>query len=81
VEFAGGLFQIGNIEVEYQAIIAAEGQRDAELWYQRTLNMHVVTVGSFALVRYPVTNAQWAIFMAQDGYNPKQPWWDAAGRA
>jgi len=44
-------------------------------------NGHINTVAPFELARYLVTNAQWAIFMAADGYNPMQPWWDAAGRA
>jgi formylglycine-generating enzyme required for sulfatase activity len=83
--FAGGPFQIGNTEQEYQAIIAAEKrnklQDAAKRWYEDTLNTAVVVVRRFALARYPVTNAQWQIFMDADGYNPDQPWWDAAGRA
>ena len=40
-----------------------------------------VTIATFELARYPVTNAQYALFMANDGYNPERGWWDDAGRA
>jgi formylglycine-generating enzyme required for sulfatase activity len=36
---------------------------------------------AFEIARYPVTNAQYALFIADDGYIPNQPWWDRAGRA
>lgn len=29
----------------------------------------------FLIARYPVTNAEYARFIAADGYNPDQPWW------
>jgi formylglycine-generating enzyme required for sulfatase activity len=38
-------------------------------------------IRAFELARYPVTNEQWAQFIAADGYRLDQPWWDAAGRA
>jgi len=40
-----------------------------------------LTMPALALARYLVTNAQYALFIDDDGYNPDQPWWDAAGRA
>ncbi|MCG8349570.1 MAG: SUMF1/EgtB/PvdO family nonheme iron enzyme [Chloroflexales bacterium] len=40
---------------------------------------HTVTVATFELARYPITNAQYALFIADDGYNPAAPWWDKAG--
>ncbi len=85
VPFAGGPFQIGNTPAEYQAIIAAEKlntlEQEARNWYKDTVNQQSVAVGAFELARYPVTNWQWALFMAADGYQPDQPWWDAADRA
>jgi formylglycine-generating enzyme required for sulfatase activity len=42
---------------------------------------HSVTVASFEIGRYPVTNAQYKLFIDDDGYNPDAPWWDEAGRA
>jgi formylglycine-generating enzyme required for sulfatase activity len=42
---------------------------------------HQVTVATFEIARYPLTNAQWKLFIDGEGYNPDTPWWDAAGRA
>jgi formylglycine-generating enzyme required for sulfatase activity len=42
---------------------------------------HQVTVATFEIARYPLTNAQWKLFLDGDGYNPDAPWWDDAGRA
>lgn len=64
---AGGTFTIGNTK--------KEAERDSEI------NDRPMTVGTFELARYPVTNAQYALFMADDGYNPQQLWWDNAARA
>ncbi|HEX9370548.1 MAG TPA: SUMF1/EgtB/PvdO family nonheme iron enzyme [Roseiflexaceae bacterium] len=36
---------------------------------------------SFKIARYPVTNAEYARFVDDDGYNPAQPWWTEQGRA
>ena len=33
------------------------------------------------IARYPVTNAQYARFMADGGYDETKPWWSAEGRA
>lgn len=40
-----------------------------------------LTIASFAIARYPITNAQYAQFLDDDGYDPAKPWWDDAGRA
>jgi formylglycine-generating enzyme required for sulfatase activity len=83
--FAGGSFQIGNTQAECQAIIKAEQrnnlEKEARDWYADTLNAAAVPVASFELARYPVTNAQWALFIAAGGYQAEQSWWNAAGRA
>jgi formylglycine-generating enzyme required for sulfatase activity len=42
---------------------------------------HQVTVATFELARYPLTNAQWKLFIEDDGYTPDKEWWDDAGRA
>src|SRR5262249_37753524 len=34
----------------------------------------------FDIARYLITNAQFKLFMDDDGYNPAQPWWDVAGK-
>ena len=50
-------------------------------WASDQLNDRPVEVPTFSVARYPVTNAQYALFIERGGYDPKQPWWDAAGRA
>jgi formylglycine-generating enzyme required for sulfatase activity/energy-coupling factor transporter ATP-binding protein EcfA2 len=42
---------------------------------------HSVSVSTFEIARYPITNAQYKRFIDDDGYNPARPWWDEAGRA
>jgi len=42
---------------------------------------HQVTVATFEIARYPLTNAQWKLFLDGDGYNPDARWWKGAGRA
>jgi formylglycine-generating enzyme required for sulfatase activity len=44
-------------------------------------NDQPLTLPSFAIAQYPVTNAQWELFIDDNGYNPDAPWWDEAGRA
>ena len=82
---AGGSFVLGNTKEEYHGIIAAEQRgtfaRYAKDWYEDTVNSQSVQLATFELARYPITNAQYALFMADHGYNLSHPWWDAAGRA
>jgi formylglycine-generating enzyme required for sulfatase activity len=42
---------------------------------------HQVTLPTFEIARYPLTNAQWKLFIDDEGYNPDAPWWDEAGQA
>ncbi|WP_165360984.1 SUMF1/EgtB/PvdO family nonheme iron enzyme [Candidatus Chloroploca sp. Khr17] len=55
--------------------------KEARRWPDNEINDHPVTLAPFAIGRYPVTNAQYAVFIAEGGYDPAAPWWDAAGRA
>ncbi|EFO81071.1 hypothetical protein OSCT_1102 [Oscillochloris trichoides DG-6] len=75
VKIAGGSFVIG--------ITAEEHKREygGDDWYKEAINTQPVTVAAFELARYPVTNAQYKLFMDNEGYNPDQPWWSAAARA
>src|SRR5262249_30274665 len=68
----GGSFVIGNTKQELQNL---------EDWYSDTENKQSVTVATFELARYPVTNAQFKHFIDDDGYNAARTWWDAAGKA
>jgi formylglycine-generating enzyme required for sulfatase activity len=42
---------------------------------------HQVTLPTFEIARYPLTNAQWKLFIEDDGYTSDKEWWDDAGRA
>ena len=66
VEFPGGLFTIG--------------EPTGKLGYGHEENDQPSTIAPFAIARYPVTNAQYALFLDDDGYHADAPWWDAAGR-
>ncbi len=45
------------------------------------INTEALTRAPFALGRYLVTNAQYAIFIERGGYDPEAAWWDDAARA
>ncbi len=85
VNLPGGRFGIGQTSTEYNQIIAAERcnsmEEEARNWYKVSVNEKPVAIAAFALARYPVTNAQYALFIEAGGYNPDAPWWDTAGRA
>ena len=48
---------------------------------QNEINDAWLTLRPFALARYPVTNAQYQLFIDDDGYNAEQLWWSDAARA
>jgi formylglycine-generating enzyme required for sulfatase activity len=66
VEFPGGLFTIG--------------EPTGKSRYGHEENDQPSTIAPFAIARYPVTNAQYALFLDDDGYHADARWWDAAGR-
>ena len=84
VRFVGAAFQLGNTAVELERIVAEERgtpfAKNARDWYKDTVTDEPVVLRPFTLACYPVTNAQYALFMAAEGYNLDAPWWDAAGR-
>jgi formylglycine-generating enzyme required for sulfatase activity/CHAT domain-containing protein len=84
VPIAGGTFLIGSSAAEHQAIIEQERKNnlaeEAEDWYKFARNSQPVTVAAFELARYPVTNAQYQLFMDAGGYRHAAPWWDEAAR-
>jgi formylglycine-generating enzyme required for sulfatase activity len=92
VSITGGAFMMGSTKEEAAAAGEAferyylekgdeETAKRARSWPEDEINHQSVAVTSFEIARYPITNAQYALFLADDGYNPDQPWWDAAGRA
>ncbi|MEI7768657.1 MAG: SUMF1/EgtB/PvdO family nonheme iron enzyme [Chloroflexales bacterium] len=84
----GGLEQaVDELIVQYNALPGAQ-LSDSDKpsvrewlggWCEHTpAPMQVV---SFALARYPVTNAQFKLFVDADGYDPTALWWDEPARA
>jgi formylglycine-generating enzyme required for sulfatase activity len=92
IRITGGTFVIGSTADEAaQAGIAYErywrDQGDqktatrARRWPQNEINADPLRVDSFELARYPVTNAQYKLFIDAGGYRADAPWWCPAGRA
>jgi formylglycine-generating enzyme required for sulfatase activity len=75
VTIAGGSFTIGLTIGELRKLPTDERQ-----YYTSAQNNRLVKLVEFDIGRYLVTNAQFALFVADGGYDPNQPWWDAAGR-
>uniref|UniRef100_UPI0013EA2972 formylglycine-generating enzyme family protein n=1 Tax=Candidatus Chloroploca sp. Khr17 TaxID=2496869 RepID=UPI0013EA2972 len=71
----------GSVMLGVTAAERAELPEEWQGWFARSENEVEVPVPGFAIGRYPVTNAQYAVFLAEGGYDPTAPWWDAAGRA
>ncbi|MCG8351165.1 MAG: SUMF1/EgtB/PvdO family nonheme iron enzyme [Chloroflexales bacterium] len=71
-----GSFVIGMKPEEIQRL-----PKDERRYSQDTNNTVPITVTAFDLARYPVTNAQYKLFIDSGGYNPDAPWWDAESRA
>jgi formylglycine-generating enzyme required for sulfatase activity len=88
VRIAGGEFLIGILPEEQEAYFQAF-KRDYPDIDDDTLrniirawsNTQPLTLPTFEIARYPLTNAQWQLFIDDDGYNPEKDWWDEAGRA
>ncbi|NCC37390.1 MAG: hypothetical protein EOM24_36065, partial [Chloroflexia bacterium] len=91
VELPGGTLVLGSTPEQAEAVGRAweqywlqQGNKDlakrVRRWPDDEINDHPVTLAPFAIGRYPVTNAQYAVFIAEGGYDPTDPWWDAAGR-
>jgi formylglycine-generating enzyme required for sulfatase activity len=92
IRITGGTFVIGSTADEAaQAGIAYERYRrdqgdqetatHARRWPQNEINADPLRVDSFELARYPVTNAQYRLFIDAGGYRVDAPWWDGPGRA
>jgi formylglycine-generating enzyme required for sulfatase activity len=73
VTIPAGVYPIGEDEPIWFA--------DEERWVRTHMPRHVVPLASYQIARFPVTNAEWACFIAAGGYDDER-WWDtAAGRA
>ncbi|MBX0331267.1 SUMF1/EgtB/PvdO family nonheme iron enzyme [Oscillochloris sp. ZM17-4] len=84
VPIKSGRFAIGISLTENEQIVACERANNLEqkttYWYADTLNSRSMTVTAFELARYPVTNAQYKLFIDAGGYDPDASWWTDAAR-
>lgn len=92
VELAEGTLVLGSTKAQavqagkaYEQYYLAQGDKDlakrARTWPEDEINDRPVTVAAFALARYPITNAQYQLFINEGGYEMDMPWWDDAARA
>jgi formylglycine-generating enzyme required for sulfatase activity len=87
VQIEGGEFVIGVLPEEVEEFVAhvMRDYPDADEEQVRNIiqgwrNTQPLTLPTFEIARYPLTNAQWKLFIDEGGYNPDAPWWDEAGR-
>jgi formylglycine-generating enzyme required for sulfatase activity len=87
----GGSFLIGSTEKEaaqarlqYQQELLSDGYErifeQSQKLIGNEVNGQYVTLSTFEIARYLVTNAQYALFIKDNGYDPDQSWWDEEGR-
>jgi formylglycine-generating enzyme required for sulfatase activity len=57
----GGRFMMGQTDTERKELLRLNGDENYQGWYARELPRHSVTVASFCLGKYPVTQAQWRV--------------------
>lgn len=69
------LFLVGNTAAELRTL-----DRHTATWLADTINPVSVHLSAFEIARYLVTNAQYALFLAEGGYDPDQPWWSPIGQ-
>ena len=88
VRIDGGEFIIGISPQEVDAFVAHVmrdypeiDEEDVRTTIQSWSTTQPLILPTFELARYPVTNAQYKLFLDDNGYDPDMPWWDAAGRA
>ena len=65
----GGTFQMGQTDGEKTKLIRQFKEAKYNQWYARELHQHQVTVPSFWMGKYPVTQVQWRSLM---GKNPSE---------
>lgn len=79
VPIKAGRFVIGISQSEYEQIVADEQANnqgeEATGWYKWFLDNQPITIAAFELARYPVTNAQYKLFIDAGGYDPDASWW------
>jgi hypothetical protein len=80
IDIPGGTYHIGSDEGLYEAEAPVHSIRQ---WHQQgritseeaEAPAHSVELTPFAIAQYPVTNAEWALFMQAGGYEDER-WWE-----
>ncbi|MFH2102393.1 MAG: SUMF1/EgtB/PvdO family nonheme iron enzyme [Chloroflexota bacterium] len=75
VTIPGGSFQMGTSQDEEQLL-----EQQKVNVYDDEKPTHPVLVSGFSIARFPVTNAEFELFVEQGGYDPQAAWWSADGR-
>jgi formylglycine-generating enzyme required for sulfatase activity len=88
VRIEGGEFVIGILPEEEEAYFQAfkrdypdVDEDELRNLTRAQINDQPLTLPSFEIARYPLTNAQYKLFIDDGGYDPDQMWWNGAGRA
>jgi formylglycine-generating enzyme required for sulfatase activity len=92
VRIEGGEFVIGSTAEEaeetgkaYEQYHLDQGNADiagrARKWPEDEINDQPLVLPAFEIARYLLTNAQYELFIKDQGYDPDASWWDEAGRA
>jgi formylglycine-generating enzyme required for sulfatase activity len=61
MQIPGGSFMMGQTEAEKEELIRLNGEEKYQQYLMDELPRHSVTVPSFFLGKYPITQAQWAV--------------------
>jgi eukaryotic-like serine/threonine-protein kinase len=69
VKIPGGTFLMGQTEAEKTELIRQFGEDNYQLWFDIELPQHQVTISSFLMGKYPITQAQYQRIM---GINPSR---------
>ena len=91
VAFVGSSFMLGSSRSEaehaglqWEQYYLKQGDKETakrvRKWPEREINDQPVTLAPFELAHFPLTNAQYALFIDDDGYNPERSWWDNTAR-
>jgi len=76
VEIAGGVYPIGDDELIHWIMPGAGTETDGA-----HIPRHCVTIAAFRIGQFPITNAEWACFIAAGGYEDERFWDTPSGRA
>jgi len=75
----GGPFLMGTAETQVQALLDRFGwakEFKEKGWFDHEHPQHEVTLPAFEIGRYPVTNAEYAVFVGATGHAPPRHWRD-----